>query len=29
MEEALRVQGYDAGENRWLIEPIGRQHDEG
>ena len=29
VEEALRVQGYDAGENRWLIEPIRREHDEG
>ena len=29
VEEALRVQGYDAGENRWLIEPIWREHDEG
>ena len=29
VEEALRVQGYDAAENRWLIEPIGREHDDG
>ena len=29
VEEALRVQGYDARENRWLIEPIWRQHDDG
>ena len=29
VEEALRVQGYDAPQNRWLIEPIWRQHDEG
>ena len=29
VEEALRVQGYDAPQNRWLIEPIWRQHHEG
>ena len=29
VEEALRVQGYDAPQNRWLIELIGREHDEG
>ena len=29
VEEALRVQGYDARENRWLIEPIRREHDDG
>ena len=29
VEEALRVKGYDAQRNRWLIEPIGREHDEG
>ena len=29
VEEALRVQGYDAPRNRWLIEPIGRQHNDG
>ncbi len=29
VEEALLVEGYDAPQNRWLIEPIGRQHDEG
>ena len=29
VEEALLVEGYDAPQNRWLIEPIGRQYDEG
>ena len=29
VEEALSVKGYDAAQNRWLIEPIGRQDDEG
>ena len=29
VEEALLVEGYDAPQNRWLIEPIWRQHDEG
>ena len=29
VEEALLVKGYDAPQNRWLIEPIGRQHDDG
>ena len=29
VEEALRVQGYDAPRNRWLIEPIGREHNDG
>ena len=29
VEEALLVEGYDAPRNRWLIEPIRRQHDEG
>ena len=29
VEEALRVQGYDAGEPRWLIQPIWREHDDG
>ena len=29
VEEALLVEGYDATQNRWLIEPIGRQHDKG
>ena len=29
VEEALRVKGYDAPQNRWLIEPIGREHDDG
>ena len=29
VEEALLVEGYDAPQNRWLIEPIGRQHDGG
>ena len=29
VEEALLVKGYDAPENRWLIQPIGREHDEG
>ena len=28
VEEALRVQGYDAAANRWITEPIGRKHDE-
>ena len=28
-QEALLVQGYDAPQNRWLIEPIGREHDDG
>ena len=22
VEEALLVQGYDAGENRWFVEPV-------
>ena len=29
VEEALLVKGYDAPQNRWLIEPIGRQHHDG
>ena len=29
VEEALRVQGYDAPRNRWLVEPIWREHDDG
>ena len=29
VEEALLVEGYDAPQNCWLIEPIGRQHDGG
>ena len=29
VEEALLVEGYDAPQNRWLIEPIWRQHDDG
>ena len=29
VEEALLVQGYDAPRNRWLIEPIWREHDDG
>ena len=29
VEEAVFVEGYDAPQNRWLIEPIWRQHDEG
>ena len=29
VEEALRVQGYDAGENCWLIKPIWREHHDG
>ena len=29
VEEALRVQGYDAPRNRWLVEPIWSGHDEG
>ena len=29
VEEALRVEGYDAPRNRWLIEPIGREHNDG
>ena len=29
VEEALLVEGYDAPQNRWLIEPIGREHDDG
>ena len=29
VEEALRVQGYDAGESRWLVKPIWREHDDG
>ncbi len=29
VEEALLVQGYDAPQNRWLIEPIRGQHDDG
>ena len=29
VEEALLVQGYDAPQNRWLIEPIWREHDDG
>ena len=29
VEEALRVRGYDAPQNRWLIEPIRRETDEG
>ena len=29
VEEALRVEGYDAQQNRWLIEPIWGGHDEG
>ena len=28
VEEALRVRGYDAAQNRWIIEPIRRQRDE-
>ena len=28
VEEALRVEGYDAAANRWLTEPIWRKHDE-
>ena len=29
VEETLHVQGYDAPQNRWLIEPIWREHDDG
>ena len=29
VEEALLVQGYDAPQNRWLIKPIRREHDDG
>ena len=29
VEEALRVQGYDAPQNRWLVEAIWGGHDEG
>ena len=29
LEEAWRVEGYDAPRNRWLIEPIGREHNDG
>ena len=29
VEEALLVEGYDAPQNRWFIEPIWRQHHEG
>ena len=29
VEEALRVQDYDAPQNRWLVEPIWGGHDEG
>ena len=29
VEEALLVEGYDAPQNRWLIEPIRREHDDG
>ena len=29
VEEALRVEGYDAPRNRWLIEPIRREHNDG
>ena len=29
VEEALLVEGYDTPQNRWLIEPIWRQHDDG
>ena len=29
VEEALLVEGYEAPQNRWLIEPIWRQHDDG
>ena len=29
VEEALRVEGYDAQRNRWLIEPIRREHNDG
>ena len=28
VEEALRVEGYDAAANRWLTEPVWRKHDE-
>ncbi len=28
VEEALRVRGYEAADNRWLTEPIWRKHDE-
>ena len=28
VEEALLVKGYEAGENRWLTEPIWREHDD-
>ena len=29
VEEALHVQGYDAPQNHWIIQPIWREHDEG
>ena len=29
VEEAVFVEGYDAPQNRWLIEPIWRQHNDG
>ena len=29
VEEALLVQGYDAPQNRWIIKPIWREHDDG
>ena len=28
VEEALRVEGYDAAANRWLTEPVWRKPDE-
>ena len=28
VEEALQVRGYDATANRWLTEPVWRNHDE-
>ena len=28
-EEAVFVKGYEAAENRWLIQPIWREHDAG
>ncbi len=28
-EEAVFVKGYEAAENRWLIQPIWSEHDAG
>ena len=29
VEEALLVEGYDAPQNHWIIQPIWREHDDG